>query len=385
MHSLESRVVSVVLAAWLLALALSGSAQALDYVTVRAGETQRERVGIVEVEAVDGGVLLAGRDGALWPITKEEIVSRRSDDKPFAVFTREEAIRQLATEFPGMKAHSTQHYIVFSNTSPAYARWVGGLFEGLFKAYYNYWSRRGATLVEPEFPLVAIVFDGQTSFAAHAHQEIGERAGSIIGYYSLKTNRMTTCDLTGVEAGGAANDRNAAARIQQILSQPAAERNVATIVHEATHQLAFNSGLHRRYADVPFWVSEGLAMYFETPNLESTKGWRNIGSVNRVNLGVFRRLVGERPAGSLSSLLTDDTRFTNPSTDDFAYAEAWALTYFLLQTRGEAYVKFLAEIATQKPLLDVSPEERLRMFKAAFGDDVVGLERDFLRYMKSVN
>ena len=37
------------------------------------------------------------------------------------------------------------------------------------------------------------------------------------------------------------------------------ERNVATIIHEATHQLAYNSGMQRRYADNPMWVSEGLA------------------------------------------------------------------------------------------------------------------------------
>jgi hypothetical protein len=354
-------------------------------VTIRQGEAQRELAGKVEVEAVDGGVLLQCRDGALWPIAKEEIASRRSDNKPFAVLTREEAIRQLASEFPGFKAHTTQHYIVFSNTSPAYARWVGSLFEGLHKAFYNYWSRRGATLSEPEYPLIAIVFDGQTSFAAHAHQEIGERAGSIIGYYSLKSNRMTTCDLTGIEADGAANDRNAAARIHQILSQPAAERNVATIVHEATHQLAFNSGLARRYADIPFSVSEGIAMYFETPNLESTKGWRNIGAVNRVNLGTFRRYLTKRPAGSLAALLTDDMRFTDPATDDEAYAEAWALNYFLLQTRGEKYVKYLAALAEQKPLVDVTADERLRTFKDAFGEDLSGLETEFLRYMKSVN
>ena len=57
------------------------------------------------------------------------------------------------------------------------------------------------------------VFDGQESFARHARAEIGDTANSIIGYYNLKTNRMTMYDLTGVEAAGLTNDRNAAARI----------------------------------------------------------------------------------------------------------------------------------------------------------------------------
>src|SRR5437588_3433364 len=318
---------------------IAAPAPAFDYVTIRQGENTRELAGKIEVEAVDGGVMLLARDGALWPVEKENLVSRRSDAKPFAPLTREELAKQLAAELPGFKAHHTQHYLIYYNTSPAYARWVGGLFEGLHKAFYNYWTRRGAVLHEPQFPLVAIVFGGQESFARHARAEIGETANSIIGYYNLKTNRMTMYDLTGVEAAGLANDRNAAARINQILSQPGAERTVATIVHEATHQLAFNSGLQVRFADVPFWVSEGLAIYFETPNLESTKGWRNIGGINRVNLINFRKYLPRRPAGSLEQLLSDDKRFRDPATSSDAYAEAWALNYYLLQTKSETYVK----------------------------------------------
>jgi hypothetical protein len=360
-------------------------ARALDYVTIRQGDGRRELAGKIEVEAVDGGVMLLARDGSLWPVEKENLVSRRSDAKPFAPLTQKELARQLATEFPGFKTHQTQHFLIHYNTSPAYARWVGSLFEGLYKAFYNFWTRRGAILHEPEFPLVALVFDGQPSYARHAHVEVGEAAGSIIGYYNLKTNRMTTYDLTGIEAGGVGNDRNAAARIEQILSQPGAERTVATIVHEATHQLAFNSGLQVRFADVPFWVSEGIAIYFETPNLESTKGWRNVGGVNRVNLVHFRSYLARRPVGSLEMLLSNDKRFRDSTTSADAYAEAWALNYYLLQTKSEAYVKYLAALAEQKPLIDVEPAERIRKFKEFFGEDLQTLENDFLRYMKSVN
>jgi hypothetical protein len=373
------------LAAGLLLALLVPPAAALDYVKVRQGDGQREIAGRIEVEAVDGGVLLLARDGALWPIEKENLAGRRSDAKPFAPLSRDELTRQLAAELPGFKAYHTQHYLICYNTSPAYARWVGSLFEGLHKAFYNYWTRRGAVLHEPEFPLVALVFDGQASYAAYAHREIGETAASIIGYYNLKTNRMTMYDLTGVEAAGLGSDRNAAARINQILSQPGAERTVATIVHEATHQLAFNSGLHVRFADVPFWVSEGIAIYFETPNLESTKGWRNIGGVNRVNLLNFRKYVPQRPAGSLEQLLANDKRFRDPAASSDAYAEAWALNYFLLQTRSEAYVKYLAALAELKPLIDVEPAERIRQFKQHFSDDLLQLENEFLRYMRSVN
>jgi hypothetical protein len=368
---------------WAGVAAAASSAGGLDYVTVRVGDDQRPIAGRVEIEAEDGGVLLLARDGALWAVKKEDLIARRSDAKPFAPLTREELARQLQGELPGFRVHTTQHYLICYNTSPAYARWVGGLFEGLYKAFYNYWTRRGAVLHDPPFPLVAVVFDAQAAFQKHARSELGEAAQSIIGYYNLHTNRMTMYDLTGVEAAGG-NERTASARIQQILSQPGAERTVATIVHEATHQLAFNSGLQVRFADVPLWVSEGIAIYFETPNLESTKGWRNVGAVNRFNLVNFRKYLPRRPPGSLPQLLLDDKRFRDSAAAPDAYAEAWALTYFLLQTRGEAYVRYLKTLAEQKPLVDVSPQQRLADFKRFFGDDLVTLENEFLRYFRSL-
>ena len=360
---------------------------ALDYITVKQAGGETEVVGKVQVEAEDGGVLLLGRDGVLWPIPKEELVARRSDDKPFTPLSRAELGKQLLAELPeGFKIHATKHYLICYNTSPAYASWVGGLFERLLGAFTNYWTRRDFELHEPEFPLVAIVFDRQSDYAQYSRQELGEGgASSIIGYYSLRSNRVIMYDLTGVEEVAAKGARTSAARINQVLSQPRAERTVATIVHEATHQIAFNSGLQVRYADIPFWVSEGIAIYFETPDLQSTKGWRNIGGVNRVNLFNFRKSLDDRPADSLKLLLTDDTRFRDPATMPSAYAESWALNYFLLRTRPEQYVAYLKTMSKQTPLVPVPAEERVAQFKNAFGEDLQTLDAEFLRYMRSVD
>ena len=43
--------------------------------------------------------------------------------------------------------------------------------------------------------------------------------------------------------------------------------NLLALVHETTHLLCFNTGLLSRKANVPAWVSEGLATYVEI--------WRN--------------------------------------------------------------------------------------------------------------
>lgn len=361
----------------------AAKARGLDYVSVNRGGEKLELEGRVEVEAQDGGVLLLGRDGVLWPLPKEEITSRRKDDKPFKPLTRDELAKKLIADLPGFRIHQTKHYLFCYNTSPVYAQWVGSLYERLYGAFYNYWQRRKFDLHEPEFPLVALVFDSQASYAQYSRKELGEATKSIIGYYSLQSNQVNMYDLTGIEELRVVGDRGSAARINAILSQPGAERTVATIIHEATHQLAYNSGLEARFADNPFWVSEGIAIYFETPDLQSSKGWRNIGGVNRVNLFNFRKSLRERSADSLTELLSDDKRFRDPNTASDAYAQAWALNYFLLRTREAKYIEYVKELAKLPQLVEEGAEFRLAMFTKHFGD-LQGLETEFLRYMRGV-
>jgi hypothetical protein len=270
------------------------------------------------------------------------------------------------------------------NTSAAYARWVGALYERLFDAFYTFWRSKGAELHEPDFPLAAIVFDTRQNYENYARAELGPSTSTIMGFYSLHTNLVTMYDLTGQEEMKFVGDRNAQARISQLLSQPNAERNVATIVHEATHQLAFNSGLQQRFTDTPFWVSEGLAVYFETPDLDNSKGWRNIGAVNRYNLINFRKYLRTRPPGALERLLSDDKRFRDPATMADAYAEAWALNYYLIRTDGKTYARYLKLLSEQTPLVMQEPAERRDQFLKVFGKSLEELEADFLKYMRSV-
>jgi len=359
---------------------------AVEHVSLRRDGHEVEVIGRVLVEAQDGGILLEAPDGVWWAIQPEEIVQRRSDDTPFVPLTADEVSRKLLEEFAtGFKVHRTANYVICYNTSDAYAQWCGGLYERLFRGYYSFWKNRGLELHKPVLPLVALVFDSKENYKQYAAKELGDAAGSIFGYYNMQTNRVTMYDLTGID-GLRRNARGGttAAHVNQILSQPAAERTVATIVHEATHQLAYNTGLQTRYAGNPMWVSEGIAVYFETPDLESARGWRYVGAVNRVHLQQFRRSLGERPADALETLLTDDARFRDPRTSPDAYAGAWALNYFLLRARREPYVKYLQAVSQLPPLAEQTSAERLAQFREVFGADLGKLDEDFLRYMRQV-
>jgi len=352
-----------------------------DHVVLLRDGQRQHLLGKVLVQSQDGGLLVLARDGVLWGLQPEEIVRHDQDDQPPRFLDRAQLATQLLGELPaGFQPLTTANYLICYNTSRAYAEWTGSLFERLFRAYYNYWDQRGLKLDRPTLPLTAIVFHDQASFTAYAGSELGDAASSVIGYYSLRTNRILTFDLTGIERLRAAAARpTTVTRINQLLARTEAERTVATVIHEATHQLAFNSGLHTRYADIPMWLSEGIAIYFETPDLTSSRGWRGIGQVNQLRLGQFRAYLPRRPADSLVTLLADDQRFRRVATANEAYAESWALCYYLLQRYPREMLGYLQTMAAKQPLDYAPRDQRLREFQAAFAADLTRLDGDLVR------
>lgn len=360
------------------------SAPAVDTVVILSDGRPLELVGKVLAEARDGGILLLAVDGQMWAIQPNQIKSRARDDRPFVPLARDELAQQMLSELPGFSVLHTQHYLIVYNTSQAYAQWCGSLFERLHRGFFNYWKTRGWELVPPEFPLVAVVFDSRERFVQYGRPELGDAVQGVIGYYNMRSNRVAMYDLTGADEWKRIRPqiRNST-HINQILAQPEAERTVATIVHEATHQLAYNSGLQVRFAGNPMWISEGLATFFETPDLRNDRGWRTVGSVNRLHLTRFRERWPVREPDALLRLLTDDSRFHNTATAAEAYSEAWALNYFLLNRYPQQYVTYLKKLAQLKPLEEWSATERMKAFTEIFGD-LKKLEEEFTRYMARV-
>jgi len=337
-----------------------------------------EAAGRILVEAQDGGLLLLGQDGRLWSIEKEQISARTSAGEPFRPLTTAALAKQLKAELGnGFDVVTTRHYVICTSARRQYAQWCGTLFERLFTSFHNYWKLRGVKLTEPDFPLIAIVLQDEKAFAAFATKDAGADAATAKGYYSIGSNRMVLYDLTAGAGGQAADD----ADISRLLAD--VPFNIATVIHEATHQIAFNSGMHVRYADNPLWLVEGMAMYFETPDLSSKTGWKTAGALNDHRLDQFRDFVSSRREGdSLETLIGADGRFNDARTMPDAYAEAWALSDFLIRTRKEAYVGYLKTLAAKPRLIFDTPAERLAEFRAAFGDDLKQLDSELLKYIK---
>jgi hypothetical protein len=371
----------------LVALCLTRTAPllALERVTLLESAKSIEIEGRLLKAPESWGPVLIDSAGVLWRVPPEKQVKRASDDRPFKAVTPPELAKQLLATLPaGFESYQTEHYVILHDTSKTYARWCGSLFERLHASFSSYWTRLGMPIAKPEFPLAAIVFADKRAYLKYAKPDLGDAGESVVAYYHLRDNRMVMYDLTGLEALKSIRGRaGKAPTVNELLSQPEAERAVATIVHEATHQIMFNSGIHQRYLDCPLWFSEGMAVYFESPDLGNSRGWGGAGKINDGRLADFRKYLKGRPADSLKTLVTADDRFRDTKTAISAYAEAWSLTYFLVKHRQKQYVAYMKALSQRDPMIEDSPEYRLKQFELAFGD-WKQLDREFIRAMEKL-
>lgn len=357
----------------------------LDRITYQLAGNQHSLTGRVLITAADGGMLLQTDDGTLHTIQGRDVLNRETTDEAFVPVTHKELGERLIADMPpGFRVHNTPHYVVCYNTSREFAQWTSSLLERLYKAFTSYWQRQGFELTDPEFPLVVLVFADRQMYDAASRDDLPGGTGGIIGFYSLRSNRVNMFDLTGSEAlRGPGSRRGSTREINQMLSQPAAVPLVSTIVHEATHQIAFNCGLQTRFADIPLWLCEGMAVYFEAPDLASTRGWRGIGRVNYPRLKTFRHNLKNWQTGHLAGMLASDDRFRDPRRAVASYADAWALNYYLIKYRPEEYTAYLKMLADKPPLVDGGPQQRLDEFREHFGD-LASFQRDFLKAMSRI-
>jgi hypothetical protein len=291
----------------------------------------------------------------------------------------------LKAKMPGFMCLQTNHFVLVYNTSDTYARWVGELFEKLYRTFFNFWKSKGVKLNEPRFLMVALLFDTRDAYLQYAQREIGDSAQAMIGYYNMQTNRVVTFDITGLQGLAQPGKRyDKMDMLNQLFAQPQAERTVATIVHEAVHQIAYNTGLQVRLADNPKWVSEGLAMFFETPDLRNPKSGGTVGQVNNYQLIQFAKYLSQRPNNSLSTLISDDERFNKKEDLAGAYAESWALTYFLLSDKSHAsdFAAYLKEMSKLPPLGESDARHRVELFKKHFGSNLTKLDSDFVEFLR---
>ncbi len=347
------------------------------------GTDNRSVLGEVIAEQEEYGYLLLKSDGGLAQITPDRVEKAELVDSALTVTPAAELGEKVVKLMPdGSKVICTEHFVICYNTTDAYARWNAELYEGLYRGFHRFWKSKGMELCEPRFPLVALIFGTKEEYVKFAGKEF-KGADATFGYYNQKTNRLASYDLTGIEGMIPSGSRvPRTALVQQILSRPEGERTVATIIHEACHQIAYNCGLQVRLGASPVWLSEGIATFFESPDVMSRTGWAGVGKVNRHNQYVLAQYLPKRSSDSLTLLLTDDGRMKDGKTSTNAYAEAWGVTHFLIQSKPKEFVRYLKELQTIPVGVQPNSKDRVDLFRACFGDDIGKLDRDFVRYFQ---
>jgi hypothetical protein len=225
---------------------------------------------------------------------------------------------------------------------------------------------RGFELEEPLYPLVAVVFRGRDEYMRAAAASGRPMHPNTLGHYDPITNRVFLFDITASSRGVEWSE------------------NADTIIHEATHQTAFNTGVHRRLTATPRWVGEGLATMFEAPGVWSERyDHTQADRINRDRLTGFREYAaGRRQPGSLARMLSSDDIFRSDA--DGAYAEAWALSFYLCETQPRLYATYLKKTAELPVSTEYPAVERMADFQSIFGSDLKLFEAKFLRYLEEL-
>ncbi|WP_299462246.1 DUF1570 domain-containing protein [uncultured Gimesia sp.] len=328
---------------------------------------------------------LMDQTGMLSEIPLNKVTSFRRVAPEFQRLPLNKMKLQLQEEFgPFFEVISTRHYLICAPRGKAKA--YGGVFEDLYESFTHYFSLRGYQVKSPEFQMVTIVFPEQAQFYDYCKKD-GVRAGQgLLGYYHPHTNRTALFDqrtaLSSVEIEQNQDGNELAFSRVSTDGKNLTEALRDTMIHEATHQVAFNTGLHSRVGDNPRWVVEGLATTFESDELRTHTGGRDksISRINRNRLLWFANYAKKRrEKNSLRSFVREDRLFQSSTLD--AYAEAWALTFFLVETQPARYARYLKQISERDPLNGYSAESREQDFKEAFKTNIQTLEADYLKFM----
>lgn len=159
--------------------------------------------------------------------------------------------------------------------------------------------------------------------------------------------------------------------------------DIEVVSHEATHQMAGNTGLFPRQVLIPAWVHEGLATYFESPG-DAT--WSGIGAVNEQRLAWYRLLERDREHSNIDFIVGDqifEFALTHRSKLH-GYGQAWALTHFLLENHLKEFVAYYRILGEMPPDVTMSPQMLTALFDKVFGSDRKQLDQEWRAYMRTL-
>ena len=281
--------------------------------------------------------------------------------------------------------HDTPDKIIRDNKTRAQERLQ--LLETVYECFLLRFYAYGVPLEIPTRRLKVVLFNDYQQYLAFATR-LSPSLASASGFWSTDNN-------TAIFFDHATNDEfKELAALSKLLQQRKAEsireRDAATadtvrladtlsllveierensdievVSHEITHQMAGNTGLLPRHVQVPSWVHEGLATYFEAPK---GAAWSGIGAVNQSRLDWYRLLAPDRVHSNLDFIVGDQIfDFAGNHVSKVAgYGQAWALTHFLMEKHFDRFMTFYRRLGEMPPDLVLSADAANALFDEAF-------------------
>lgn len=306
-------------------------------------------------------MFLMRNDGAIQQIKYSDIVEQTVLNARFHAIDRSELAKQLRAEFGrNYSVKSELPYLIVAR--PEHIENWCKRFRSFHHSFSHYCSAHGLKTREIEFPLVAVVFGSRIEFQRYSRSGPLQVPESVVGYYMPDTNRI-------------------------LLYESAGESTKATekiICHEATHQLAFNTGLHQRRASTPLWLAEGFASMFEAPMLLGTQS-RDGTSLWPESRQHTWQLLAKHPElihRLVSGLIQNDSAFEFDAQN--AYTVAWAMSTYLSRRSPQQFGSYLTRVSQLPPFESYQADQRAADFQSAFGADNRLLSKKIIKYLESL-
>jgi Protein of unknown function (DUF1570) len=214
---------------------------------------------------------------------------------------------------------------------------------GQYEKYFQNWTGKPGARV--------VVFDNVDDFRKYAGGTVALTHAGLAGYCHLKTD----------EAG------NQFYELVTFESQNLWQ----VLAHEGFHQfIGYELG-----QQIPMWLNEGMAQYFETAFIIGSQF--HVGQVSRSKLLYAQALIVNKQAPPLSQLIQWDhaTFYANANV---AYPMSWALVYYLVNSHDERF----AQSEFRRYMQDLKyGQDDYRSFQRRFGANIDHWQADFENYI----
>jgi hypothetical protein len=332
--------------------------------------------------------------------------------QPMGDSSEEEKKLRDVIKKPGMKIIQSAHYILLHDTPDKGKRQKRTraeerleLLERVYEVFMLTFYSKGVEIEIPNRRMMVVLFQERDDFRNYSKRLAGDLQ-STAGFWHQDSNlavfydQGTNDDLKMLKELAdklekqkeefvsrrlqGAKEVRRIAETMTLMSEIAQENSdIEVVSHEATHQLAGNTGLLPRQVLIPSWVHEGLASYFEAPN-DAT--WGGIGAVNSQRLSWYRALKDDRKHSNIDFIVGDQifSYAGSLGAKMHGYGQAWALTHFLVERHFDKFMAYYQRLGEMPPDVHLSPALLTSLFSEVFGDDHHGLESEWRSYMRGL-